>query len=196
MRLRLPVLIAIALTSVVVAAASPASSATSAPSAQLKSCSAGFVHAKLSWGEKCLHAGEFCKVGNLEYRVYGFSCPASGHLVSSSAIGASKTTTRPVATTPSPTSTSMTTTTTATTTTRSTTTTAAPTPAPPPTTTTQAPAPPPATTATPAPVPPPATTTTAATTGPTALCKDGTLSYSATHSGTCSSHGGVAVWYR
>jgi hypothetical protein len=29
-----------------------------------------------------------------------------------------------------------------------------------------------------------------------ALCKDGTLSYSATHSGTCSSHGGVATWYR
>jgi hypothetical protein len=31
---------------------------------------------------------------------------------------------------------------------------------------------------------------------PTALCRDGTLSYSAHHSGTCSYHGGVEVWYR
>ncbi|CAB4692198.1 MAG: DUF3761 domain-containing protein [Actinobacteria bacterium] len=30
--------------------------------------------------------------------------------------------------------------------------------------------------------------------GATALCKDGTYSFSLTHSGTCSSHGGVAVW--
>ena len=29
---------------------------------------------------------------------------------------------------------------------------------------------------------------------PTARCKDGTTSYSAHHSGTCSSHGGVAEW--
>lgn len=32
--------------------------------------------------------------------------------------------------------------------------------------------------------------------GPTALCNDGTYSYSAHHRGTCSHHGGVAVWYR
>ena len=31
---------------------------------------------------------------------------------------------------------------------------------------------------------------------PTALCKDGTYSYSATHSGTCSHHKGVKVWYK
>lgn len=31
---------------------------------------------------------------------------------------------------------------------------------------------------------------------PTALCRDGTYSYSAHHQGTCSWHGGVAVWYR
>ena len=30
--------------------------------------------------------------------------------------------------------------------------------------------------------------------GATALCNDGTLSYSANHRGTCSHHGGVAVW--
>ena len=32
--------------------------------------------------------------------------------------------------------------------------------------------------------------------GPTARCRDGTYSYSANHSGTCSHHGGVATWYR
>ncbi|AFR31409.1 DUF1524 domain-containing protein [Arthrobacter sp. Rue61a] len=32
--------------------------------------------------------------------------------------------------------------------------------------------------------------------GATALCNDGTLSYSANHRGTCSRHGGVAVWYK
>jgi hypothetical protein len=31
---------------------------------------------------------------------------------------------------------------------------------------------------------------------PSARCNDYTLSYSAEHSGTCSSHGGVAVFYR
>ncbi len=42
--------------------------------------------------------------------------------------------------------------------------------------------------------PPPPTTTPG--NGATALCRDGTYSYSKTHSGTCSGHGGVAVWYR
>jgi hypothetical protein len=32
--------------------------------------------------------------------------------------------------------------------------------------------------------------------GATAKCVDGTLSYSAHHQGTCSHHGGVAVWYK
>lgn len=31
--------------------------------------------------------------------------------------------------------------------------------------------------------------------GATALCKDGSYSYSATHTGACSHHGGVAKWY-
>jgi hypothetical protein len=34
----------------------------------------------ISWGHKCLAVGQFCKVGNREYRRYGFYCPASGHL--------------------------------------------------------------------------------------------------------------------
>ena len=57
--------------------------AGSAPASAARTCSAGYVHASLSWGEKCLHAGQFCKVGNPEYRRYGFDCPAGGHLVRS-----------------------------------------------------------------------------------------------------------------
>jgi hypothetical protein len=36
-------------------------------SLEASACSPGYVDAHLSWGEKPLHAGEFCKVGNLEY---------------------------------------------------------------------------------------------------------------------------------
>jgi hypothetical protein len=50
------------------------------PASQTKTCSAGYVRANLSWGVKCLRAGEFCKVGNREYLKYGFYCPATGHL--------------------------------------------------------------------------------------------------------------------
>jgi hypothetical protein len=50
------------------------------PSAALKPCASRYVHASLSWGHKCLAAGQFCKVGNREYVRYGFYCPATGHL--------------------------------------------------------------------------------------------------------------------
>jgi Protein of unknown function (DUF3761) len=93
-----------------------------------RTCPAGFVHANLSWGEKCLRAGEFCKVGNSEYRRYGFACPATGHLTTGT-----RTTVKPAASSH------------------------------------------------------PA--------GVTAKCRDGTYSYSTSRSGTCSHHGGVAVWY-
>jgi hypothetical protein len=36
----------------------------------------------------------------------------------------------------------------------------------------------------------------AAPEGATARCRDGDFSFSRHHSGTCSSHGGVAVWLR
>jgi hypothetical protein len=62
-----------------VAAASTTNSASS-PVTVARTCSSSYVHAYLSWGEKCLREGQFCKVGNREYRRYGFSCPASGHL--------------------------------------------------------------------------------------------------------------------
>ena len=57
-----------------------APSASSPPVSIAKICSAGYVHANLSWGQKCLRAGEFCKVGNSEYKRYGFVCPSTGHL--------------------------------------------------------------------------------------------------------------------
>jgi hypothetical protein len=57
-----------------------ATPAHAAPAAAAKTCGPGYVHAYLSWGEKCLRAGEFCKVGNREYLKYGFYCPATGHL--------------------------------------------------------------------------------------------------------------------
>lgn len=61
-------------------------------------------------------------------------------------------------------------------------------------TTTRPPAP--ATTPAPTHVAPAPTTTADDHGGATALCNDGTLSYSAHHQGTCSHHGGVAIWYR
>ena len=54
--------------------------ASASPSILAKSCSAGYVHAHLPWGEKCLRRGEFCKVGNRAYLRYGFYCPSTGHL--------------------------------------------------------------------------------------------------------------------
>lgn len=38
-------------------------------------------HADLSWGEKGLRAGQFCKKGaNREYHRYGYHCQRNGHL--------------------------------------------------------------------------------------------------------------------
>lgn len=62
-----------------VAATPPAASGYS-PTVAAKPCSSRYVHATLSWGHKCLAAGQFCKVGNREYVRYGFFCPRSGHL--------------------------------------------------------------------------------------------------------------------
>jgi hypothetical protein len=63
-----------------------------------------------------------------------------------------------------------------------------------PTTPTTAPAPAPTTSPRPAPAPQTAPASSSAPAGATAQCKDGTYSYSQHRSGTCSGHGGVAVW--
>jgi hypothetical protein len=73
----------LALLLVVAAAAAPAAAAAQPAAvvvAPAKTCGAGYVHAYLRWGEKCLRAGEFCKIGNREYLRYGFTCPPTGHL--------------------------------------------------------------------------------------------------------------------
>jgi hypothetical protein len=63
-------------------AATAAFAAVLAPaSGAAPACASGYVAAHLSWGDKCLHAGEACKAGNAEYRRYGFTCPAGGRLV-------------------------------------------------------------------------------------------------------------------
>jgi hypothetical protein len=81
----------IALAAVVAAlAAAAAGGATTAHAGAAKTCSAGYVHASLSWGQKCLRAGQFCKIkGDREYDRYGFHCH-TGHL-SRSAVGGNST---------------------------------------------------------------------------------------------------------
>jgi hypothetical protein len=55
--------------------------ADSPPAVAAKTCPAGYTHANLSWGEKCLRAGQFCKKGaNREYHRYGYHCQRNGHL--------------------------------------------------------------------------------------------------------------------
>ncbi len=73
--------VAVAALGIGAAQASAAPVQAASPAAIAKTCGPGYVHAKLSWGEKCLRAGQFCKVGNHEYWKYGFTCPKSGHLV-------------------------------------------------------------------------------------------------------------------
>jgi len=78
MRKRIALLAVLA--GLVAAPAATAAPMSAAPAALLRTCGAGYVHAYLPWGEKCLRAGEFCKVANPAYARYGFVCPASGHL--------------------------------------------------------------------------------------------------------------------
>jgi hypothetical protein len=51
------------------------------PEAYAKPCSAGYTHAALSWGHKCLRVGQFCKVSaDREYHRYRFHCHTGGRL--------------------------------------------------------------------------------------------------------------------
>jgi hypothetical protein len=77
MRRRLALLLAVAAAAL---GAGSVQAAAATPAAVAKTCSAGYVLAHLSWGDKCLRAGEFCKVGNREYLRYGFYCPETRHL--------------------------------------------------------------------------------------------------------------------
>jgi hypothetical protein len=69
---KLIVLLAAGLALAVPAAAAPAAAS---PAAVAKTCSAGYVRAQLSWGVKCLKAGQYCRIkGDAEYHRYGFHC--------------------------------------------------------------------------------------------------------------------------
>jgi hypothetical protein len=72
---------------VVAALALAATGGNSATAGAAKTCPAGYVHAKLSWGEKCLKAGQYCKIkGDREYHRYHFHCH-TGRLSRSAAGG-------------------------------------------------------------------------------------------------------------
>ena len=74
MKRRLALVLAVAVTAIGSISAAPAVPATT-PVAAAKSCSAGYVHAGLSWGHKCLRAGQFCKISaDREYHRYRFHC--------------------------------------------------------------------------------------------------------------------------
>jgi hypothetical protein len=78
-RTRRGVAIAVALAASLFAGSSVAPGAT--PVAHAHSCSPGFAHAALSWGHKCLRAGQFCKVkGDRQYHRYGFHCHTGARL--------------------------------------------------------------------------------------------------------------------
>ncbi|HVM68821.1 MAG TPA: hypothetical protein VM204_03175 [Gaiellaceae bacterium] len=77
-RARLAVLAAAALLGAVAGGAGAV--APAADAAVAGHCKRGYVSASLSWGHKCLKAGQFCTAGNREYARYGFTCPSSGRL--------------------------------------------------------------------------------------------------------------------
>ena len=65
----------LAVVAALAAVAGGTSSAAGVPAAAARSCSAGYVRARLSWGVKCLRAGQFCKVkGDRQYHRYRFHC--------------------------------------------------------------------------------------------------------------------------
>ena len=74
MKRRLAVVVAAATLSFGAAGVAPANLGF-AEAAWAKACNPGWVHAALSWGHKCLRAGQFCKVSaDREYHRYGFHC--------------------------------------------------------------------------------------------------------------------------
>lgn len=49
--------------------------------ADARTCSPGYTHAVLTWGHKCLRAGQFCKVSaDRQYHRYGFHCHSGARL--------------------------------------------------------------------------------------------------------------------
>jgi hypothetical protein len=62
-------------------AVSPRSAPVTPTPAYAHICSPGYTHAVLSWGHKCLRAGQFCKVkADRQYHKSGFHCHTGGRL--------------------------------------------------------------------------------------------------------------------
>ena len=82
MKNRLAVLAVLAAAIFVAPAVAPSSAPVAPPPvAFAKACSSGYTHAALSWGHKCLRAGQFCKVSaDREYHRYGLHCHTGGRL--------------------------------------------------------------------------------------------------------------------
>ncbi len=59
-------------------AAAFAQSAPLSPAASAHSCSGSYTHAHLPWGQKCLRAGQFCKLdGDRHYHRFRYHCHRS-----------------------------------------------------------------------------------------------------------------------
>ena len=55
--------------------AAPLAAPTTAPVRIEHTCGSGYTHAALSWGHKCLRAGQYCKrSGDREYHRYRYHC--------------------------------------------------------------------------------------------------------------------------
>jgi hypothetical protein len=79
LRRRLVVLLAAASAAFGVAALAPAVEPVSVTeTAAAHSCRSGYVHAHVPWGQKCLRAGQFCKIDqDRVYHRFGFHCHRS-----------------------------------------------------------------------------------------------------------------------
>lgn len=76
MKRRLTILLVAATAAFGAAAVAPTTETVAlTPAAYAKPCGAGWVHASLSWGHKCLGRGQFCKsYEDRQYHRYGFHC--------------------------------------------------------------------------------------------------------------------------
>ena len=75
MKRRLALVLVTAVAAFAGGAVAPATQVAAPEPVYAKPCGAGWVHASLSWGHKCLRRGQFCKsYKDHEYHRYGFHC--------------------------------------------------------------------------------------------------------------------------
>ena len=74
-RMKIRLALAAALAAIGIGLASADSAVSLTPSATSHTCSSRYTHATLSWGHKCLAAGQYCKrSADREYHGYRFHC--------------------------------------------------------------------------------------------------------------------------